>query len=180
MKHQSWNSPACRVWSVICGKACGRTEDPGTGCFSFLCCWLFCGLPCLRPALLVLRRDPPCGKFCLCNLGAENCSCRWSAPNWYLLDGRVAPGVALAGEVQSSPVWYPDSSQTAATAADFVEEALETWLWSRILTCKLSPLVIFERPQKWPLHSACDKRPLSSVCTGYLTLGTASGSPPST
>lgn len=43
------------VWSadlINCEEACGKTENPETGCFSFFYCWLFCGLPCLRPTLL--------------------------------------------------------------------------------------------------------------------------------
>lgn len=70
--------------------------------YSLLLIVLWFALPCLRPPLLYWGVTHSVA-IAVCAIWEPSIySCSWSAPDRHLLGGRLAPGVAPAGEVQSS------------------------------------------------------------------------------
>lgn len=166
------------VWSadlINCGETCSRTEDAATGCFPFLYCWLFCGLLCLRPAFLYWGG--------IHRVASAVCAI-WEQSIAHT-DGRLLTGISLVGgwlqgwhqQVKSSLV-----QSNILTVFKQLPQLLTSWRrrWRRVSGQEFWPA---NSHPSWSLkdHKSdlcflhVTRGPLSSVYTGFLTLGAAAG-----
>lgn len=109
----AWNGAPelklCRMWQcdlLISLAERGMWQDRGSRdrlfLYFLLLIVLWFALPCLRSPLLYWGGTHRVA-IAVCAIWEQSIySCSWSAPDWHLLGGRLAPGLAPAGEDESS------------------------------------------------------------------------------